>query len=275
MTKKITNRDLETLSAYLDEQLTSRERAQLERRLQKDQELQNEIEQLRRTRQLIRNLPKVRAPRNFTLSPEMAGIRKVPRPYPIYRLASALATILLALVLISDFLGGQQFTQAPQPEKALLGTPAPSIAAAQEIPPESPMGGGAAEQQTSESTEEVMSLAAPSTTETPMPTGEAVRMGAPGKTSQAPAAALAEKQASEPAPETTGEAAADGVIEGSTPIPPGEMTVEPELSPTAISEATPTSFTRGLSYRILEVVLALIALITGFAAIITRRGTSA
>lgn len=273
MAKKITNRDLETLSAYLDDQLVPRERTQLERRLRKDPELQNEIEKLQRTRQLIRNLPKVRAPHNFTLTPEMAGIRKSTRSYPLFRFASALATILLALVLISDYFGGQQFTQAPQPEKALMSTPAPSLAAAQEIAPESPMGGGAGEEPTSEDTQNVMSLEAPSPTGTPVSPGEVNRMVVPGTTGQAPAAALAQKPASESAQEATGEALSDTAKEEPTLIPPTETVEKPVLSPTVMPKTVPTNLFREFTYRELEVVLALIALITGIAALITRRET--
>lgn len=274
MSKKITNRDVDTLSAYLDEQLSPRERIRLERRLRKDPELKNEIEQLRRTKQLIRNLPKVRAPHNFTLSPKMAGIRKTPRIYPVFRLASALATILLGLVLVSDFFGSQQFTQAPQPEKALMSTPVPSIAA-QEVAPESPLGGGTPKRQVIEGTENAMPLEAPSVSGSPEPSEEVSRMAAPDTTGQAPAAALAENAVPESTPEGNEEAAAAGMLAGASPFPPEEATTVPELSSTAIPETTSSTLTRGLTYRILEVVLALIAMITGLAAIITRRGTGA
>jgi anti-sigma factor RsiW len=274
MSKKITNRDVETLSAYLDEQLTPRERIRLERRLRKDPELKNEIEQLRHTRQLIRNLPKVRAPHNFTLSPKMAGIRKTPRIYPVFRLASALATILFALVLVSDFFGSQQFTQAPQPEKALISTPAASVAA-QEVSPESSLGGGTPKRQVIEGTENAMPLEAPSASGSPEASEEVSRLAVPGTTGQAPAAALAQNAVPELTPEKTEEAAADGLLEGATPIPTEEATAVPELSTTTIPETTSSTLTRGLTYRILEIVLVLIALITGLAAIITRRGTGA
>ena len=100
-------------------------------------------------------------------------------------------------------------------------------------------------------------------------------MAAPGTTGQAPAAALAQNEVPELTPEQSESAAADGLLEGATPTPPEEATAVPDLSPTAIPETTSSTLTRGLTYRILEIVLALIALITGLAAIITRRGTGA
>jgi hypothetical protein len=74
MMKKITPRDWENLSAYLDGQLAVKERQKLEGRLAADQDLQVALEGMRRTRSVLRSQPHMRAPRNFTLSPEMAGL---------------------------------------------------------------------------------------------------------------------------------------------------------------------------------------------------------
>lgn len=107
MMREMMNRECEALSAYLDNELTSKERANLETRLQQDQDLRLALQELRRARIVLRSQPKMRAPRNFTLTPEMAGIQASKRPasraYPFFRLASALATIALVLVLVGDF----------------------------------------------------------------------------------------------------------------------------------------------------------------------------
>ncbi len=107
MMREMTNREWEALSAYLDNELTSKERVNLEIRLQQDQDLRLALKELRRTRIVLRSQPKMRAPRNFTLTPEMAGIRTSKRPasraYPFFRFASALATMVLVLVLVGDF----------------------------------------------------------------------------------------------------------------------------------------------------------------------------
>ncbi len=80
MTTQITPRDWETLSAYLDDQLSAPERHELENRLGKNPELSQGLEELRSTRMILRSLPKLRAPRNFTLTPSMAGQRIRRRP---------------------------------------------------------------------------------------------------------------------------------------------------------------------------------------------------
>ncbi len=100
----IPTRDLELLSAYLDQQLSPRERAHLQTRLKDSPELRDRLEELRQTRAALRSLPHLRAPRNFILKAELAGARPVRRVYPAFGLVYALSSILLVLVLIGDFL---------------------------------------------------------------------------------------------------------------------------------------------------------------------------
>ena len=102
---RVTDRDLEILSNYLDGQLDNRDRARLETRLQKDPDLREAHEQLNRTRLVLRSLPKMRAPRNYTLSPRTVPARTaLPRSYPVLRLVTALASFLLIFTLLGDYL---------------------------------------------------------------------------------------------------------------------------------------------------------------------------
>lgn len=68
-------RDPELLSAYLDGELTDREREDLEQRLAQETPLRTELEALRATVALVRDLPRLKAPRNFTLDPAVYGHR--------------------------------------------------------------------------------------------------------------------------------------------------------------------------------------------------------
>jgi len=99
---QITPRDWETLSAYLDDQLGAPERHELEKRLRNNPELSQGLEELRTTRLILRSLPKLRAPRNFTLTPSMAGQRiganLTTGIYPLLRLAATLATLFFFIV---------------------------------------------------------------------------------------------------------------------------------------------------------------------------------
>jgi hypothetical protein len=88
-------RDVELLSAYLDGELSQAESARLETRLKSDPQLRTIFDDISQSRSLLRRLPARRAPRNFTLTPKMAGIKPpVPRAFPIFRFASAVAAIL-------------------------------------------------------------------------------------------------------------------------------------------------------------------------------------
>ncbi len=108
MTTKISPHDEELLSVYLDGQLAPKERDRLEARLREDAQLRSLLVELRRTRAILRSQPRLRAPRNFTLTPQMVGkpARMAPRGYPALRLASVLAGLLFVLVLVGDFNNG-------------------------------------------------------------------------------------------------------------------------------------------------------------------------
>jgi hypothetical protein len=115
MSSQLTPRDFEILSTYLDGQLTGSERTRLESRLQVETELQTTLEEMRRTRSILRAAPTLRAPRNYTLKPDMVKVhRQVPRFYPVLRLASALASILFVLAFAGDLISRAAPVQAPE-----------------------------------------------------------------------------------------------------------------------------------------------------------------
>jgi len=108
-----TFRDVERLSAYLDGQLSQADRTRLEKRLQADPELAAVLDDLRQARSLLRQTPQRRAPRNFTLTPKMAGIRPpVPRAVPALSWASAIATLLFVFTLGTNLVGRLSFGAA-------------------------------------------------------------------------------------------------------------------------------------------------------------------
>ena len=102
MNREFSNQELQNLSEYLDGILSPRERIQFEETLRSKPELQDELEALRRTRLMLRQLPKKRAPRNFFITPEMVPQRQPRRLFPVFRLATALAGILLVFVFAGD-----------------------------------------------------------------------------------------------------------------------------------------------------------------------------
>ena len=110
MNDKLSKRDWEIISAYLDGQISKKDLARFESRLAREPELQNALQEMRTTRQILRSAPRLLAPRNFTLTPEM--VRKVipppprrkPRLAPFFGWATTAVSLLLVLVLVGDFI---------------------------------------------------------------------------------------------------------------------------------------------------------------------------
>jgi anti-sigma factor RsiW len=129
--------DIDRLSAYIDDQLAPGEKAALEQRLGREPELRSALHELRLTVTALRGLPQVKPPRNFTLTPAMAGLPARGRPQPrrslfgTLRLAASLSALALAVVVGGDFAATQ----------GLLGNAAP----AQEIVFTAESGTGAAD----------------------------------------------------------------------------------------------------------------------------------
>jgi len=101
-------RDIELLSAYLDKELKPSDESRLEARLKTDSELALVLNDLRATRSLLRKLPTRKAPRNFTLTRKMVGQNPpLPRTYPIFRLATVVATLLFFFTIGINSFGAQ------------------------------------------------------------------------------------------------------------------------------------------------------------------------
>jgi anti-sigma-K factor RskA len=283
MTNKISNREWEALSAYLDKQLSARERSRLEARLRESSELRQALQELQRVRTFLRSQPKMRAPRNFTLTPEMVGMRRRPvqrsRAYPVFRLASVLATILFVLVLVGDFISG------PGSLRVSESAPAPQIVAmateqAEEAQRAAPPGfGGEAQPEQEE---------APKAFEVPQE--EAAEQGTP---TGSPGVMML--QQATPQPSTQGQLAPQATV-----VPPGEeapRVAAPLVGKSYPSEGESLEADQGLEpqaeqaqpyeeplreqaqergvriepWRIAEISLAVIAVLTGLIALILRR----
>lgn len=121
----------ELLSAYLDGDLEAEEQARVEAQLVDDPQLQSELEMLRRTVEMVRELPAPPVPRNFIL-PQTAAARARPSPAarphrswaaPLLTAATALASLLFVVVLAGDLLlsGSMQIASAPAADEQKLG----------------------------------------------------------------------------------------------------------------------------------------------------------
>jgi hypothetical protein len=109
MTQPVSSRDARFLSEYIDGQLKPGPRARLEARLEVEAGLRQALDDMARTCRLLRSQEPLHVPRSFILTPAMVGGRKPAPPptYPVFGLVSAMATVLLILVLAGDWLSAR------------------------------------------------------------------------------------------------------------------------------------------------------------------------
>ena len=254
------SKDFEQLSAYIDNQLSAAEKAELEARLANEAELKATLNDLQRTVRVLRTLPVVKPPHNFTLTPAQVGVRRGPL-FPVFRLAAALCSLLLVLAVARDFTTSSLSASATRDlttqssavtplalpnAAALLGTPTPESSLGTSV--------AGAPRPTSSASAEVdvtpFALLGPSgENDTPTP---------------AEGQATAEATTKNLAPtETPADIAASVAA-----LPP--TATETELAPQTASAPPSTPAASGL--RVAELVLAALALALAAAAWFTRRG---
>lgn len=126
---------VDLLSAYLDGQITSTERTQIEAHLQGCAECRSELASLRNTVAMLKAMPRVAVPRAFTLSEAKAGIRQAPaRPAwfggALRGLGAVTALALVALVATTalrnpSWTPGQAIARNPTAPAAAARSAAP------------------------------------------------------------------------------------------------------------------------------------------------------
>ncbi|MFN8373356.1 MAG: zf-HC2 domain-containing protein [Anaerolineae bacterium] len=118
----VSEQDHELLSAYVDGMLTEEERLALETRLHSDPDLLHELTALYLTLAMIKQLPTLTAPRNFTLPAAPARWLIFPATPVFSALSAAAATFLVALgfILLLSTLGGAAAPQVAQNQEVAL-----------------------------------------------------------------------------------------------------------------------------------------------------------
>lgn len=112
---------IETLSAYLDGQLSEGEAEVVRQQLEQDGVLRNQLEDLRQTRYVLRQTPKLKRRRSFVLSPEMVKQQRTFfQALTVSRVISTAASVLLVVLLGSQYLlsGGMGLASAPMADVA-------------------------------------------------------------------------------------------------------------------------------------------------------------
>jgi len=294
MTNQISPHEWEMISAYLDGQLAPNERSRLEARLRGSEELRDAMDGMRQTRALLRSQPRLRAPRNFTLRPDMVEVRRKPgvhRAYPTLRFVAALASLVLVLVLVGDL-----FTHAP-PIITSQNVPLTSAEEARQASAPSEAGGEPADvpmismeaQPTLEPGQQELALeqAMPAEeTEAPAGLSEALQLpnaapaypAAPGEEPSGKAAAGSPEIFGTPEP---GELADSALASTPTPAQEAIQAFEAPPEPTLSAEGVPTqepTATQVERFRIdpavlrtAEILLAILAVSTGLLALYLRR----
>lgn len=150
--QQLSNNDWQLLSEYLDGQISPRDKANLEKRMQTQVELREGLEELRQTRIILRSATKQRVPRNFTLTPSMVEKAR-PKPWlrfvPVLNFASAAAALALVVVMVYGLLPGAAPVSAPaapaatQSASLMAQEAAPAADASAEAPDIILWGGGA------------------------------------------------------------------------------------------------------------------------------------
>ena len=104
MKSQLSMRDWERLTAYLDNQLNPQQRNKIEQRLIIEPDLQSAMQELKRTKIMLRSVRRRKVPYNFTLTAEMVKPRPLPTLFPVLSITSALATVLLVISLLLELM---------------------------------------------------------------------------------------------------------------------------------------------------------------------------
>lgn len=121
---KISNRDWAQLSAYLDGELSAQEVKKLETRLSGEPGFRAALEDLRRIKQILSRTPTLKVPRNFTLTPQQAGLQRSRIRAVGYSWAAVVLSFLFIAAVVVDLgtgslKGALPAAVAPRAEEAL------------------------------------------------------------------------------------------------------------------------------------------------------------
>ena len=122
MSRSLSFKDYQLLSAYMDGRISTRDKARVESMLAGDPNFKRTHEEFTRLKKMMKAMPKVKAPRNFTLSAAM-----VPQKPQHFFLAPALnyAALVTAILFVFLFAGSRlalpfSTRQADAPQSMVL-----------------------------------------------------------------------------------------------------------------------------------------------------------
>ncbi len=131
----------DNLSAWLDGQLSARERSRVQRHLQECKACREDLESLRRTVSLLRSVPMLQPPRSFFIGAgevaKQGQVRRRRLSYVYLQAATAVATMLLVLVVSGDAILRFQPVQPAAQMSGEAVVSAPADVSAETVPVES------------------------------------------------------------------------------------------------------------------------------------------
>lgn len=140
---KLSSREWELISAYIDGELNAQEKARLEERIKTHAEYQQAIEGLRRTKAILQKTPVRKVPRNFTLTQADVQRARLPRWIPSMQWASAAVALVAGFLFASQMIPGFVSQKTDAPAAMESAAPAESQMAADQTAPEVIYWGGA------------------------------------------------------------------------------------------------------------------------------------
>jgi hypothetical protein len=243
-------RDIERLSSYLDGQLSPSESARLEARLSSDPELASAFSDLRAARGILRKLPTRKAPRNFTLTRQMVGLKPpLPRSYSFFRFSTAFATLLLTVTFAVNLI---------TPRLSYVG-------------PNTGWGGGYGGGPAAPQESAPMLEAVPAATEAPAATEESFAAAEAPAVTETPAPSIAEMQ---PQPTLSADSVATELPNAKAGATPPELLDQPPVENQG-AEPAPGEQSRSKNPALIpvtwQIVLFLLILLSGVTAFLLRR----
>lgn len=133
MSRSLSFKEYQLLSAYLDGRTSTREKARVEAMLATNADFKQAYNEFTRLKKMIKAVPQVKAPRNFTLSAAMAP-QKPQRFFlaPALNYAALVTAILFVFLFAGSRFGGLPFAakQAEAPQAMMFSASDESAAAA-------------------------------------------------------------------------------------------------------------------------------------------------
>lgn len=122
MSRTLTFKDYSMISAYIDGRCSANEKISVERLLESDADYLKTVAEFSRSKKMLKAIPRVKAPRNFTLSPAMAP-QKPQRFFlaPMLNYAALAAVVLFVFLFAgSNLLPLANTTRAMAPEAVMM-----------------------------------------------------------------------------------------------------------------------------------------------------------